>query len=168
MRRREAGEALALTGRSSYREVTEEDLDQLGGIHHARADHVTGETARTLLAAKALSRGDVATLGRLMVRSHESSARLYEVSCPELDAAVAGALRVRGVHGARMSGGGFGGTAIALVDADAADECRTEMERAVVALGAKPRSWVTAPAAGVAHAAADVIAEGSPTPVGGR
>jgi len=59
-------------------------------------------------------------VGALMNASHDSLRDDYECSCPELDMAVAAA-RKAGAHGARMTGGGFGGSAIALVDADSAD-----------------------------------------------
>jgi galactokinase len=80
-----------------------------------RARHVVTENARTLQAAEALTSGDFDTFGRLMHASHVSLRDDYEVSCPELDLAVDEALGQSGVFGARMTGGGFGGCAIALV-----------------------------------------------------
>ena len=80
-----------------------------------RVRHVVEENARTKEAVAALTTADVDTFGRLMNESHESLRDLYEVSSPELDAMVSLARHVEGVYGARMTGGGFGGCAIALV-----------------------------------------------------
>ncbi|HEV8245170.1 MAG TPA: galactokinase, partial [Polyangiaceae bacterium] len=74
------------------------------------------ENARTLTAVKALRTGQLAEFGRLMVESHRSLEGDYEVSCPELDVAVDSALAVPGVYGARMTGGGFGGCVVVLVE----------------------------------------------------
>ncbi len=86
-----------------------------------RVRHVVDEDERTKAAVAALAEGDVAQVGRLMNESHASLRDLYEVSIPELDELVSLARRVDGVYGARMTGGGFGGCAIALVDDDAAE-----------------------------------------------
>jgi galactokinase len=84
-----------------------------------RCRHVVEENARTLAAAGALEQGDLAAMGSLMVASHRSLQHDYEVSCRELDLAVDAALAVPGVYGARMTGGGFGGCTITLVEAGA-------------------------------------------------
>jgi galactokinase len=81
-----------------------------------RARHVIGENARTVEAATALDSGDVEQAGRLMVESHVSLRDDYEVSSPALDAMVESALAAPGCHGARMTGAGFGGCAVALVE----------------------------------------------------
>jgi len=86
-----------------------------------RARHVVGEIDRTLKAAEALETGDYAKFGELMVGSHVSLRDDYETSCEELDLIVDVSLRCDGAYGARMSGGGFGGCAIILADADKAD-----------------------------------------------
>ena len=105
-------------GVASLRDVPPEDLDeQLAGLPPEllrRARHVVTEIDRVTHAVRALEAGDWAGLGRLMTASHESLRDDYEVSCPELDAAVASAL-ASGALGARMTGAGFGGSAIALV-----------------------------------------------------
>jgi galactokinase len=80
-----------------------------------RCRHVVTEDERTLAAADALARGDVARAGRLMTQSHVSLRDDYEVSCREIDALVQAALGVAGVAGARMTGGGFGGCTVNLV-----------------------------------------------------
>lgn len=82
------------------------------------ARHVVTEIRRTFDAAAALRGGDLARVGELMNQSHESLRHDYRVSCDELDAAVEAARAIPGVYGARMTGGGFGGCAIALCAPD--------------------------------------------------
>ena len=81
-----------------------------------RCRHVVTEDARTLEGVQALSEGDAVTFGRLMDASHVSLRDDSEVSCAELDAMVEAAWGTPGVIGARMTGGGFGGCAVALVE----------------------------------------------------
>lgn len=83
-----------------------------------RATHVVAENDRVELAAKALAANDLTEFGRLMYASHHSLQNLYEVSGPELDAVVEYAATDPNVIGARMTGAGFGGCAIALVKKD--------------------------------------------------
>jgi galactokinase len=85
-----------------------------------RARHVISENARTLEAAHALEAGDLLLAGRLMNESHNSLRDDYEVSCPELDLLVEIARATGGVYGARMTGAGFGGCAIALATPEGA------------------------------------------------
>ena len=80
-----------------------------------RARHVVSENLRTLKASTAMREGDGDAFGRLMSASHASLRDDYEVSCRELDIMVELALEQKGCLGARMTGGGFGGCAIALV-----------------------------------------------------
>ncbi|MDQ3328490.1 MAG: galactokinase [Chloroflexota bacterium] len=109
----------------ALRDVTPEDLeanaDLLDETQHKRASHVVAENARTQKAAEALEAGDAPRIGALMQQSHESLRDLYEVSAPELDAVVEIAMGTAGVIGARMTGGGFGGAAVALVHDAAVD-----------------------------------------------
>ncbi|HET9030730.1 MAG TPA: galactokinase [Candidatus Aquilonibacter sp.] len=111
---------------TSLRDVTRTDLERHGDVLpqplRNRVRHVVEENERTQRAVAALASGDVAELGRLMNASHESLRDLYDVSIAELDAVVSLARSVDGVYGARMTGGGFGGCAIALVDEDAAPD----------------------------------------------
>lgn len=81
-----------------------------------RVAHVVFENVRTLDAVQAMRAGDLETLGICMNQSHDSLRDLYEVSSKELDAVVDIARQAEGVYGARMTGAGFGGCAIALVD----------------------------------------------------
>jgi galactokinase len=80
-----------------------------------RSAHVIGENERVLAGAEALQRGDVNHFGFLMFESHHSSIVNFENSCPELDFIVDHARRIPGILGARLSGGGFGGSAVLLV-----------------------------------------------------
>lgn len=86
-----------------------------------RAKHVVAEMERPLLMADALRAGDLGRVGQLMNESHTSLRDLYEVSCPELDRITELARAHGACFGARMTGAGFGGCAVALVDREAAD-----------------------------------------------
>jgi len=87
-----------------------------------RARHVITENERTLQAAEAMSRGEVSALGVLMNQSHESLRDDYEVSSDALNAMVESAQAHRACYGARMTGAGFGGCAVAVIDAESADD----------------------------------------------
>lgn len=86
-----------------------------------RALHPIGEIERVAEGASQLRTGDVAGFGALMFDSHESSRQCFENSCPELDCLVERARELPGVLGARLSGGGFGGSVVVLLRSDAAD-----------------------------------------------
>ena len=92
-----------------------------------RCRHVIGENQRVLDSVDALMRGDVAAFGRLMDASHRSLRDDYEVSCAELDAMVEAAWRAPGIVGARMTGAGFGGCAVALVEGAHATRFRDQV-----------------------------------------
>ena len=83
---------------------------------YKRACHIVGENERVLAGSETLQRGDLAGFGQLMYESHESSRTNFENSCPELDDLVNAARKTPGVYGARLSGGGFGGATINLVE----------------------------------------------------
>jgi galactokinase len=87
-----------------------------------RARHVISENQRTLAAADAMRHGDVRTLGRLMNESHESLRDDYEVSSEALNAMVEAARARPACYGARMTGAGFGGCAVALLEAASGDD----------------------------------------------
>jgi galactokinase len=89
---------------------------------YRRCQHVISENARVLEAVQALKDGDLLRFGVLMYASHASLRDDYEVSCKELDLMVELARKCSGVYGARMTGGGFGGCTVNLVDADAVEE----------------------------------------------
>ena len=113
-RRRECAQACELLGITSLRELQPAMIEQLPAPLDARARHVFEENARVDAAVEALSRGELAELGRLLDASHASLRDLYEVSVPELDAAVE-VLRAAGAAGARLMGGGFGGHVLGLL-----------------------------------------------------
>jgi galactokinase len=96
-------------------------------ILYHRALHVVSENARVLDAKAAFERGDAVAFGRLMNASHESLRDDYEVSSPELDVMVSLARRCQGIYGARMTGGGFGGCTVNLVDLASVDSFRSEI-----------------------------------------
>jgi galactokinase len=94
-----------------------------------RVKHLISENERTLLFVEALKDSDWKTAGHLMYASHESLALDYQVSCPELDKLVELAKEIPGVFGCRMTGGGFGGCAIALIDKTLAQHIMEAFER---------------------------------------
>ena len=96
---------------------------------YRRARHIVSENQRTLDAAQALADGDVTGVGRLMSASHESLRDDYEVSGRELDAMVDAAIAAPGCLGARMTGGGFAGSAVALVESESLEEFLAETAR---------------------------------------
>ena len=101
-------------------EQFEDRASALDPTTRRRARHVVTENARTLWAVDAMLQGDADELGRLMNASHESLRDDFEVSSRELDALVVCARQQAGCYGARMTGAGFGGCAVALVRTQAA------------------------------------------------
>ena len=95
-----------------------------------RAEHVIYECARTVEACQKLRAGDLVSFGRLMNASHNSLRDLYAVSCKELDTLVDEARKCPGVLGARMTGAGFGGCAVAIVNKQAVDAVMEQVGRA--------------------------------------
>ncbi|HEY3449436.1 MAG TPA: galactokinase [Myxococcales bacterium] len=104
----------------ALRDATEADLDavagELGPVAQRRCRHVVAEDARVLQAVEALARADAPALRSLFEASHQSLRDGYEVSCPELDAMVEAARGAPGCLAARMTGGGFGGSTVNLVE----------------------------------------------------
>lgn len=99
------------------------------GDVYKRARHGITEDARTLGAVKALSEEDFAAVGRLMTASHASLRDDYDVSCAELDVLVGAALEVTGVYGSRMTGGGFGGCTVTLVERKSVDQLVAHLKK---------------------------------------
>ena len=112
-RRTECARACELLGIDSLREADAHALVRLPQPLRARAEHVLAENLRVLDAVAALSAGDLPALGALLNASHASLRDLYEISTPAVEAAVA-RLREAGASGARMVGGGFGGSVLGL------------------------------------------------------
>jgi galactokinase len=115
-RRRSCEHAAQQLGVAALRDATLEGLEAAGLDDEPlrRARHVVSENDRVLAAVRALEAGDVEALGPLMAASHASLRDDFEVSVVELDTAVEAAVRA-GALGARMTGGGFGGSAVAVV-----------------------------------------------------
>ena len=113
-RRAECRRAARLLGIESLREASEADLDRLEDPLRLRVRHVLTENRRVLEMEAALARGDLEAAGALLDASHASLRDDYEVSVPEVEATVR-ALHEAGAAGARMVGGGFGGSVLALL-----------------------------------------------------
>jgi galactokinase len=118
-RRHESEDAAGALGVAALRDATLEQLaaSSLDDTLRARARHVISEDARVLAAVEALRADDADRVGELMLDSHTSLRADFEVSSDELNVAVGAAVDA-GALGARMTGGGFGGAAIALVQSD--------------------------------------------------
>ena len=110
----------------SLRDVSIAELERYGSelpdVVYRRCRHVITENDRVLRAATALRNGELLTFGKLMAQSHQSLRDDYEVSCKELDLMVEFANEVPDCIGARMTGGGFGGATINLVNSSKVDE----------------------------------------------
>ena len=122
-RRRECEAAARALGVGSLRDVPADRFPSsvaLTTLLLRRARHVVTENARTLTAAEAMRAGDARSMGRLMNESHASLRDDFEVSSEALDAIVAAAQGADGCYGARLTGAGFAGCAVALVDEAAA------------------------------------------------
>jgi galactokinase len=110
----------------ALRDVTLDELKQYGrdlpAVVYRRCRHVITENARVLAAARALEQHDLYRFGELMAESHRSLREDYEVSSDELNLMVELAHKVEGVYGARMTGGGFGGCTVNIVDVAKVEE----------------------------------------------
>ncbi len=104
-------------------------IEELNSVTRRRARHVITENARVLQAADALAEGDLPGVGRLMIESHASLRDDFEVSRDELDIMAEVACALPGCYGARMTGAGFGGCAVALVDSSAVSAFSSEVAR---------------------------------------
>jgi galactokinase len=125
-------------------EVLESNRDLLGETIYKRCRHVVSENLRTQNAANAFQTGDIEALNGLMTASHQSLRGDFEVSCRELDVMVEIAMRQSGVLGARMTGGGFGGCTINLVNAAHADDfCERVAAEYEAATGLHPDIYVS-------------------------
>lgn len=115
-RRTECAAAASALGEKSLRDVSLSDLRKLSGVLERRARHVVNENNRVQRAVEACTRNDLTLLGQLMNDSHASLRDDYAVSCSELDAMVEIAQKQSGCYGARLTGAGFGGCTVNLVD----------------------------------------------------
>ena len=155
-RRAQCEQAAKALGLASLRDANAGVLERARGkmeeVVFRRARHVISEIERTMHAAEGVRASNWPTVGQLMYASHNSLRDDYEVSCPELDAVVEIAEGIGpkgGVSGCRMTGGGFGGCAVALVRADAvaavSARIASDYERRTKI---KPTLFVSRPAAG--------------------
>lgn len=106
----------------------QEAEDSLDPVTRKRARHVISENQRVLDSVIALKEGNLSEFGKLMYQSHLSLKLDFEVSCPELDAVVDICAEAEGVHGARMTGAGFGGSAVCLVEEHNVEDVKTRLE----------------------------------------
>ena len=108
-------------------ETLESGKDRLDPVTYRRARHVVTENERTLLMTECLDQGDLIAAGELMRQSHISLRDDFEVSSDALNSMTESALLSPGCYGARMTGGGFGGSCVALVDTNRIDEFRADV-----------------------------------------
>ncbi len=128
VRRRECTEAARQLGIDELRDVVNpETVEQLPSPLNRRARHVVTENARVLRTVAALRAGDCSGVGRLFAESHSSMRDDFEISIPAIDTLVQLAAGVQGVYGARLTGGGFGGSIVALTDAARAQDAAAEI-----------------------------------------
>lgn len=152
-RRAQCADAAARFGVAALREVSvarfEAEAPRLAPTTRRRARHVVTENARTVAASEAMRRGEAVALGRLMNGSHRSLRDDFEVSSEALDRMVALAQADSACYGARMTGAGFGGCAVALVaQASASAFCARVAARYQAATGQTPQLIPCQPAQG--------------------
>jgi galactokinase len=146
-RRRQCEAAAHFFGVRALRDVSPSEIDARGSglddITRRRARHVVTENDRTQRAAAAMKAGDAKVLGELMNQSHESMRDDFEISNAQLDTMVVLARDTAGCFGARMTGGGFGGCAVALVADEVAHSFMDDVRRRYAeATGLSPNLYV--------------------------
>ncbi|GAA3271828.1 galactokinase [Dactylosporangium vinaceum] len=150
-RRRSCEEAAKILDVAALRDVTDLDgaLARLDDeVMRRRVRHVVTENQRVLDTVDALRAGDAREIGPLMTASHTSMRDDYEITVPQVDTVVDAALAA-GAYGARMTGGGFGGCVLALVDADRCDAVEAAVREAFADAGfTPPDAFVVTPAEG--------------------
>lgn len=148
-RRRECEAAAEALGVQSLRDASTGMAMDLDGVLARRARHVITENERTIAASEALRAGDAAGLGRLMTASHRSLRDDFEVSGDALNTIVDIALDSQGCYGARVTGGGFAGCAVALVETETSEAFCDAVARAYHgATGLTPQLHVCVPTDG--------------------
>jgi galactokinase len=164
-RRAECEDGVRILSRSlpnvkALRDVTFGDLEtaqaELTPKVFKRCAHVVRENERVLKAAELLEDLDPTGFGELMYESHQSLRDDYEVSCPELDAMVEIASGLDGIYGARMTGGGFGGCTVNLVQTPHVESFKNGIENGYMEkTGIRPDVYVVKPVDGVERAEAE-------------
>lgn len=152
-RRQECQAANRLLKVASLRDLSPETFDKkkhlLSDTIRKRATHVVNENQRVLDVAQAFDDSDFIKAGQLMYESHYSLKDDYAVSCPELDIMVEIATSIRGVYGCRMTGAGFGGCTVSLVDNDGVIAfCEIMKASYKEKTGDCPDIYITTPSAG--------------------
>jgi len=157
-RRRQCEKAAKLLGVSMLRDATLSQLEVArsrfdqepdGDLCYLRAKHVITENDRTVAMATALTKRDWTTCGQLMAESHRSMKEDFEITCPEIDCLAEIAQSVGGVIGSRMTGGGFGGCVVSLIETSrTAEIVEAITNRYHSATGIEPAAFVTRPAQG--------------------
>ncbi|WP_432829845.1 galactokinase [Dactylosporangium sp. CA-092794] len=152
-RRRNCEEAAKILDVPALRDVEPDGLEAAlarldDPVMRRRVRHVVTEDQRVLDTVTALRAGDARAIGPLMTASHASMRDDYEITVPQVDTAVSAALAA-GAYGARMTGGGFGGCVLALVDADRCAAAEAAVREAFAASGfTPPDAFVVTPAEG--------------------
>ena len=137
----------------ALRDVTPKQLEskrrKLPELIYRRCRHIVTENARVLEAERALEAGDFVACGRAMNASHLSMRDDFEITCPEVDMLAGLAQNVKGVYGSRMTGGGFGGCTISLIEASAIDKASQMLTDGYrIAMGRDVDIYVCAPSDG--------------------
>jgi galactokinase len=151
-RRRSCEEGARLMGVESLRDLSVADLDRaretLDDVTFRRVRHVVTEDQRVLDTVRTLREEGATAIGELLDASHRSMRDDFEISVPELDLAVETAMAT-GALGARMTGGGFGGSAIALIPTDSLSRLQLAIDGAFAEHGyEQPDTFVVTPSAG--------------------
>ncbi len=148
-RRTRCEEAAAALGKPFLRDVSMDELeagkDKMHIMAYRRALHVVGEDERVAKGLDALAANDIEAFGKLWLESHESSRYNFENSCPELDQLIEIGQALPGFYGARLSGGGFGGISIHLVEQAEADAYQRRLATAFeTSFGREPQTMICA------------------------
>jgi galactokinase len=151
-RRASCEKGAAIMGVKSLRDVSVADLPRaeelMDDVTFRRVRHIVTENQRVLDTVRVLRAQGARAIGELLVASHASMRDDFEISVPELDTAVEAALAA-GAIGARMTGGGFGGAAIALIEQSAVDAVSTAVDTAFAEAGfGAPHLFTVVPSAG--------------------
>ncbi|BDC49029.1 galactokinase [Bryobacterales bacterium F-183] len=135
----------------SLRDVTPEMVQEIedAGPLYGRVHHVVSENMRVAAFVQAARQNNPTAMGKYMVQSHRSLRDDYEVSCPEVDFLVETAMELAGVYGARMTGGGFGGCTVNLINRESLPEFRRRIKAFYqYRYGIDPQVFLCEPAAG--------------------
>ena len=151
LRRRQSEEAASRLGYLFLRDANLAEVDTLSGVLQKRARHVVSENNRVAEFAEALEKGDRRQIGSLMKASHESMRDDYEASAPEVDQMAEACWASPGCVGARITGGGFGGACVALVEIAQVDTFMSEASKKFAASAGKLGNFLACRAADGAH-----------------